>query len=168
MGSPSSFLLLYICFLFKDQLNSSIKQWRTHIPCFSLDAWTKFIRFCFGFFPKYNFAQNSLVSPDLNSLSQATVVVRICFSSSQKTVKYAFQEQTYKVLYGKWCFLMTLDVNCLASSWMTWPWIFACFHLQKIKKVSLVFQNSFILNDSYVLNYSMVFTKMAKLLNSVQ
>lgn len=60
-----------------------------------------------GFFSKYNFAQNSLVSPDLNSLSQAAVSVRICFNSSHKTIKSAFQEQTYKVLYGKWCFLMT-------------------------------------------------------------
>lgn len=114
----------------------------------------------FGFFfPKYNFAQNSLVSPDLNSLSQATVSVRISFSSSQKTIKCAFQGQTYKVLYGKRCFLTTLDVNCLASSWMTWPWIFPCFLLQKVKKVSLVFQYSFFLNDSYVLNYSTVFTR---------
>lgn len=111
------------------------------------------------FFLKYNFAQNSLISPDLNSLSQAAVSVRICFSSSHKTIKCAFQEQTYKVLYWKWCFLLTLDVNCLASSWMTWPRIFPCFHLQKIKKVSLVFQYSFILNDSYVLNYRMVFTR---------
>lgn len=158
MGSFSSPLLLYTYFVFEDQPSSSIKQCRTHIPCFSLDAWTKFSRFWF-FFPKYNFAQNSLVSPDLNSLSQATVSVRISFSSSQKTIKCAFQGQTYKVLYGKRCFLTTLDVNCLASSWMTWPWIFPCFLLQKVKKVSLVFQYSFFLNDSYVLNYSTVFTR---------
>lgn len=89
----------------------------------------------FLFFLECNFAPNSLISPDLNSLSQATVSMRICFSSCQESIKYAFQEQTNKVLYEKWCFLMTLDLNCLASFWMTWSWIFPCFNLQKIKKV---------------------------------
>lgn len=60
---------------------------------------------------KYNFAQNSLISSDLNSLSQSAVSVRICFSSCQETMKYAFQE----IQTTLWKVVLPYDSGCKLS-----------------------------------------------------